>query len=219
MRLIIVGGGKVAYNLIKTLPSGKKNITVIEQEFEECERLADELDVQVFHGDGTNREILEHAGCEDADVLVAVTGRDEDNLIACQLAKIAFKVKNCVARVNNPKNMDMFIRMGVDKVYCGTQIVADIIEQEIEYEGMRLLYRVPASSKLLVEFLLSKDSNAVGKTLQEYNFVGESKVVFSKRSNGAIEMPTGALTMLAGDTMVMVCDDSEQDRIWKTMVR
>lgn len=219
MRLIIVGGGKVAYNLISTLPSGKRNITVIEQEFDECERLADELDVQVFNGDGTNKEILEHAGCENADVLVAVTGRDEDNLIACQLAKIAFHVKTCVARVNNPKNMEMFIRMGVDKVYCGTQIVADIIEQEIEYEGMRLLYRVPGTSKLLVEFELSKDSAAVGKTLQQYEFAGESKVVFNKRVNSTIEMPTGALVMQAGDTMVMVCDTGEQARIWKTMVR
>ncbi len=219
MRLIIVGGGKVAYNLISTLPRGKWDISVIEQAYEESERLADELDVTVHNGDGTNHDVLERAKAEGADVLVAVTGRDEDNLIACQLAKSVFHVKTCVARVNNPKNMEMFIRMGVDKVYCGTQLVADIIEQEIEYEGMRLLYRVTGTSKLLVEFELSGSSPAVGKTLQEYRFPGESKVVFTRRADGTIEMPTGSLRMLAEDIMIMVCDESEQNRIWNTMVR
>lgn len=219
MKLIIVGGGKVAYNLIATLPRGKWSISVIEQMYEESERLADELDVTVIHGDGTSRETLEFAGAKQADVLVAVTGRDEDNLIACQLAKIAFEVRTCVARVNNPKNMEMFIHMGVDKVYSGTQLLADLIEQEIEYEGMRMLYRLAGTKKLLIEFRLSPRSHAVGKTLQEYRFVGTSKVVLTRRADGAIEMPAGPLRMLADDTMIMVCDESEQSRIWNSMVR
>ncbi len=118
MRIVIVGGGKLAYYLIKTLRPYRHEISIIELQKEVCERIATDFDeVNVFNGDGTSIRTLEEVGCQNADFYVAVTGKDENNLVGCQIAKKRFNVKLTVARVNNPKNIEMFNRMGVDRVY------------------------------------------------------------------------------------------------------
>lgn len=220
MRIIIVGGGKLAYYLIKTLKPNRHDIIVIEQEKDVCARIATDFDeVTVYNGDGTSIRVMEEVGCRNADFFVAVTGKDENNLIACEIAKMRFAVRVTVARVNNPKNADMFFRLGVDKVFSSTQILADIIEQEIDYAGMRIVFSIPKTSKAILEFQLSPRSNACNKTLLDYSFPGDSKVVMITRDNGSVEMPTGALVMKAEDTMLLVCDEAEYDTIWKSMVK
>jgi len=196
MRILIVGGGKLAYYLIKTLRPYRHNISLIEQQKDVSEKIATDFDeVSVFNGDGTNISLLEEVGCRNADFYIAVTGKDENNLVGCQIAKKRFNVKHTVARVNNPKNADMFGRMGVDKVYSGTQILADIIEQEIDYEGMRVAFNIQQTTKNIIEFKLSPRSPACGKTLRQFNFPGESKVVLITHTNGAVEAPSGETTM------------------------
>ncbi|MDD4139217.1 MAG: TrkA family potassium uptake protein [Clostridiaceae bacterium] len=220
MRIFIIGGGKLAYYLIKTLRPYRHDIAVVEQQQEVCERIATEFDeVRVYNGDGTNIGVLEEVDLQDADFYIAATGKDENNLVGCQIAKNRFNVKRTVARVNNPKNAEMFHLLGVDRVYSGTQILADIIEQEIDYIGMRVAYAIEKSTKRIVEFKLSERSDAAGRTLQQYNFPGKSKVVMITRENGSIEMPRGDLMMHSKDTILLVCDESEYDIIWKKMVR
>lgn len=220
MRIIIVGGGKLAYYLVKTLLPYKHNITLVEIKKETSEKLANEFDqIEVFHGDGTTIRTLEEIGCQKADFYVAVTGKDENNLVGCQVAKQRFRVKTTVARVNNPKNIEMFNLLGIDRVYSGTQILADIIEQEIEYIGLRVVFAIEKTTKAIVEFKLSPRSTACNKTLQEYTFPGTSNVVMITRKNGEVEMPRGGLIMAAGDVMLLACDRSEFDAIWRLMVR
>lgn len=220
MRIFIVGGGKLAYYLIKTLTPYKHDITIIELEKEACERIATDFDdVKVFNGDGTSIHMLMGVDCDDADFYIAVTGKDENNLVGCEIAKKRFRVKTTVARVNNPKNAEMFNRLGIDRVYSSTQILADIIEQQIDYSGMRVSFSIEKTSKSIVEFILSPRSLAAGKTLQEYEFPGSSKVVLLTRSNGNVEMPSGDLVMQPGDIILLVCDEKEYDMIWKSMVR
>lgn len=220
MKIFIVGGGKLAYYLIKTLRPYRHDITIIEQMKEVCERIATDFDeVNVYNGDGTSIQMLEEVDCRKADFYIAVTGKDENNLVGCEIAKKRFQVKVTVARVNNPKNVEMFNLLGVDRVYSSTQILADIIEQEIDYIGLKVAFSIDKTSKSIVEFKLSQRSNAVGKTLLEYDFPGSSKVVMLTRAGGTVEMPRGDLVMQPGDMMLMVCDESEYDSIWKTMVR
>ncbi|NLM78869.1 MAG: TrkA family potassium uptake protein [Ruminococcaceae bacterium] len=220
MQVYIIGGGKLAYYLIKTLQPAHHDITIIELEKAVCERIANEFDeVKVYNGDGTNIQLLEEVDCGKADFYIAVTGKDENNLVGCQIAKRHFQVKRTVARVNNPKNMEMFHLLGIDRVYSGTQILADIIEQDIDYIGMRIAYSLENTSKAIVEFRLSPRSDAAGRTLQQYAFPGSSKVVMLTRVNGQVEMPRGDLMMHSGDTMLLVCDENEYDIIWRKMVR
>jgi trk system potassium uptake protein len=220
MRIIIVGGGQLAYYLIKILLPYRHQIIIIDEQIDVCNRIANDFEnIQVYLGDGTNVQMLEKAGAYQADFYVAVTGKDENNLIGCEIAKNRFKVGMTVARVNNPKNSEMFYRIGVDRIYSSTQILAGIIEQEIDYVGMRSILRLGETSKTIIEFVLSERSPACNHTLQEYRFPGTSKVVLIKRENGAVEMPYGNLRMVAGDTILLVCDEHEYDAIWRTMVQ
>jgi len=220
MRIIIVGGGKLAYYLVKTLLPSRHEITIVEQRKDVCEKIATDFEeVQVYNGDGTNITVLEKAKCKNADFLVAVTGKDENNLIACEIAKKKFKVHQTVAKVNNPKNIEMFIRLGVDKPFSSTQILANVIEQEIEYVGMRVAFNIENTTKSIVEFDLSPKSNAANKTLKEYNFPGDSKLVLITRKDGTIVMPQGDVFMKADDNILMVCDEKYYDTIWRVMVK
>jgi len=220
MRIIIVGGGKLAYYLVKTLIPSRHEITIVEERKDVCEKIATDFEeVQVYNGDGTNINILEKAKCKNADFLVAVTGKDENNLIACEIAKKKFKVHQTVAKVNNPKNIEMFIRLGVDKPFSSTQILANVIEQEIEYIGMRVAFSIENTTKSIIEFDLSPKSNATNKTLKEYNFPGDSKLVLITRKDGTIVMPQGDVFMKADDNILMVCDEKHYDTIWRVMVK
>ncbi|MDD5659510.1 MAG: NAD-binding protein, partial [Actinomycetota bacterium] len=123
MFLIIIGGGKVGYYLAKTLAGLKHKVTVIESNIELCRNIAnatDNLNVSVINGDGTSINYLIDADIESADALIAVTGRDQDNLISCQIAKKKFGIRRTIARVNNPKNIDIFERLGVDSAISST---------------------------------------------------------------------------------------------------
>ncbi|MDD4462516.1 MAG: TrkA family potassium uptake protein, partial [Eubacteriales bacterium] len=198
----------------------RHHIVLIEQQKSVCERIATDFDaVQVFQGDGTSMKMLEEIDAHEADFYIAVTGKDENNLVGCEIAKRCFNVKMTVARVNNPKNAEMFYRLGVDKVYSGTQILADIIEQEIDFIGMRTVFKIEKTSKRIVEFRLSARSSACGRTLEQHDFPGGSKVVLITRDDGRVEMPRGSTFMHAGDMMLMVCDEKEFETIWRSMVR
>ncbi len=220
MRIIIVGGGKLAYYLIKTLQPYHHIISVVEQLKEVSERIATDFDeVSVYNGDGTNIRIMEESGCRNADFYIAVTGKDESNLIGCEIAKKHFHVKTTVARVNNPKNCEMFTRMGVDKIYSSTQILADIIEREIDYEGMRVVFSIEKTSQNIIEFKLSPKSAACNMTLRDYAFPKDSTLVLLTRDNGTVEVPHGDLIMKAEDTILMACEKKDYDLIWKDMVK
>lgn len=220
MKLIIVGGDKVAYYLCQLLLAEQRHeITVIENRDAPSQRLADELEVQVYLGDGTKIAVLEAAGCAEADMLIALTGLDEVNLITCQLAKHHFKVKTTVAKINNPKNDQIFHLFGVDKSFSSVGLLADIIDQEIEYTGMRLAFNVPGNTKAIVEFNLHEHANAVGKTLLEYEFPGDAKVVLITRPDGTVLTPTGEVVMEAGDNMLLVVDEKYFEQVWKVLVK
>lgn len=129
MNIIIVGGGKVGYHLMKSLRY-KNEMTLIEKQLKVCEKIAEEFDGEVILcGDGTSLEVLNDAGISQADVVIASTGKDEENLIICQIAKMNFGVAKTIARVNNPKNIEVFKELGVDKTVCSTAVIANMLEQ------------------------------------------------------------------------------------------
>ena len=175
MKLIIVGGGKVAYYLVNALEKTHE-ITIIEEDEEVARKAANHLFVSVVHGDGTTLDVLTSADCERADMFVAVTGKDEVNLVACQVAKKYYHVPMTIARVNNPKNLDVMNRFGVDRVYSGTKILAEMIEQEIEFSGIHIVHEIQNSDRVLCEFILSPHSAACEKTLLEYDFVKDVQI-------------------------------------------
>ena len=139
MRVCIVGGGKVGYYLAKTLLEHGHTPVLIEDDPAMCRKVADSLDLTVVCGDGTFAEVQESADVAHCSAMVAVTGRDEDNLIVCQLAKQVFKVKRTVARVNNPKNAAVLKKLGVDIAVSATDNLTHLIEREVETAAIQPL--------------------------------------------------------------------------------
>ncbi len=133
MYVIVIGGGKVGYYLSKHLLERQYEVTLIEKDPRRAEALigAGQLGEIVMVGDGDEMAFLATTGMERADVVVAVTGDDEDNLVACQLAKRKFKVPKTVARVNNPANVHIFKTLGVDVALSATEVLLDLIEKEL----------------------------------------------------------------------------------------
>ncbi len=217
MKLVIVGAGKVAYYLIREL-TREHEIIIVEQDAAAAARIANQLSAVVVNGDGTTIPILKSV-CENADMLIALTGKDENNLIACQLAKRVLHVPKTLARVNNPKNLEVMEKFGVDKSFSGTKVLAEMIEQEIDYVGLRILHSIEKSDHVLIDFKLSATSSAVGKTLFAYTFVGSSRVVVISSEDGKMITPEGSTVMKASDQLMMVCSRDELEDIWKEMVR
>jgi trk system potassium uptake protein len=128
MKAIIVGGGKVGYYLFKTLRENRYNVVLIERERALCKKISEEIDGEIICGDGLDLEVLKDADIRRAQVVAAVTGKDEENLIICQMAKMNFNVKKTIARINNPKNGPIFKALGVDEIVCNTEVIGNLIE-------------------------------------------------------------------------------------------
>lgn len=142
MNVIVVGGGKVGYYLAETLLEHDHKPFVIETDKEICRKIANNLDIPVINGDGTTPEALESAGVEHCKAFVSVTGQDQVNLIACQLAKKRYGVGRTVARVNNPKNLQVMKRLGVDIPVSSTDSIARLIEREIDVATIKRLLSI-----------------------------------------------------------------------------
>src|SRR3989304_3329930 len=130
MYIIVVGGGKVGYYLAKELVEEGHEVLVMEKDAVKAERIAEELGDIALRGDGCEASIMEMAGFSRADMVIAVTGDDEDNLVVCQVAKVKFNVPRAVARINNPKNEEIFKRLGIDTTVSATAAILAHIEQE-----------------------------------------------------------------------------------------
>jgi K+ transport systems, NAD-binding component len=212
MYIIIVGGGKVGYYLAKTLMAYKHKVIVIEPVKEICEKVANELNIPVCNGDGTTIDVLTEMDVSRADIFIAVTGRDEDNLIACQLAKRNFGVKRTIARVNNPKNIQVFERLGVDIAVSSTSIIADLIEQEVDYSGLKTLMKLKNGKIVLSEILISEKSPVCNKSLKDLSIPNDCILISVIRDEEVI-IPNGYTTLHANDYIIAVSSQEDQNTL------
>lgn len=203
MNIIIVGGGKVGYYLSKTLLSLHHKISMIESNRDICVKLADELNIPVFHGDATRIDVLKDAETSKADIFIAVTGLDEDNLIACQLAKNNFKVPKTIARVNNPKNSNVFITLGVDIPVSSTTVIADLIEEEVDYAGMKTLTSIKNDKIVVSEIEIRKNSPVFNKRVMDIKMPSDCQLISVIKNEEVLKL-AGHLVLLEGDSVIVV---------------
>lgn len=203
MRVCIVGGGKLGYYLAQTLREHGYTPIIIEEDADTCGRIADGLDMTVIHGDGTKPEVLETAELEKCQSLVAVTGRDENNLIACQLAKQVFKVKRTVARVNNPKNAMVLKKLGVDIAVSATDNIARLIEREVETAAIRQLLSLAGGTAALTEVTVPEHFVYDGQTLAQLT-IPQDVVVISVTRKDEFIIPRGSTEIRIGDKVLVL---------------
>ena len=206
MYIVIVGGGKVGYYLAKTLAPEKHSIVLIEEDYELCNKIAGELGslgVSLIHGDGTDINYLRDAEIERADLLIAVTGHDQNNLVACQLAKNYFAVPRTIARVNNPKNINVFKQLGVDSVVSSTAHIADMIEHEVDWAGINQMLAQKVGDVRVKDMSVSKDSPAVGKLISQMELPAGTILISVIREKDAF-IPNGQTQIFAGDNIIVL---------------
>ncbi len=167
MYIVVVGGGKVGYHLTKSLLAEEQEVLVIERNGPKADRITRDLGATALVGDGAEVATLEQAGLERADVVAAVTGHDEDNLIIAQVAKRRFNVPRTVARINNPRNEFIFTELGIDATVSATQVILSIIQQEIPQHPFVHLLSLQEGGIEFVELQLVDTSPSVGKTINE----------------------------------------------------
>ena len=206
MKVCIAGGGRVGRYLAQSLLANHHSVVIIEPVEAQCRMLADQLDIPVICGDSINMDTLHSADAASCDAFVAVTGSDEDNLIACQIAKREFGVGRTVARASNPKNRELLHTLGVDTVVCGTDNLSHILEREIETDTIRQLLSLGGGTASLNEILLPEDFQFAGKEIKEIPIPGDAILVSITRDTEFI-IPHGSTVLLPWDRLLCLTQD------------
>ncbi|MFL5721158.1 MAG: potassium channel family protein, partial [Chloroflexota bacterium] len=177
MFVLVVGGGKVGYYLAKELIESGHEVALMEKDASRARQIADEIGSIVIPHDGCEGKYLGEAGCNRADVVAAVTGDDEDNLVICQVARKRFNVPRAIARINNPKNEAIFHQLGITETVIGTAVLYHMIEQEVETDTVIPLAALQRGNMELVEAALSRHSPIIGLELHQVKLPEGSLIV------------------------------------------
>lgn len=217
MKAVIVGGGKVGYYLFKTLREKNYDVVLVEREIDLCYKIAEELDGEIICGDGTDPEVLKDVDIERAEVVAAVTGKDEENLVICQMAKINFNVNNTIARINNPKNRPIFKALGVDKTVCSTEVIANLIEGAIGSEEIKSVQMLDRGEIVLLEVEITKKSPWNNKSIKNIEMPKECVIVSIVRKDSVI-YPRGHIEIKQGDRVLLVTSLEKKRLLEKVII-
>ena len=211
MYVIIAGAGKVGWNLARELIAKDQEVTLIESDHRRYRIVEEELEHAVQYGDATELWILERAGIQRADLVIAVTGDDEDNILVCQVAKEKYLCDRVIARVNNPRNLTHFKMLGIQPAVSATDLILRLIEHEVPRYGLVHLLDLPEERLEIIELVVSDDAPAAGRSVSDMG-LPEGALVISVLRNGSGFVPKADTIVEAGDEVLVVLDPGiEQD--------
>mgnify|MGYP000296170254 CR=1 FL=1 len=209
MYVIVVGGGKVGYYLTKSLLERGQEVLLIEREPRRYAVLREELAASVMLGDGSEVMTMLQAGMDRASTVVAVTGDDEDNLVICQVAKQRFHVPRTIARINNPRNKNIFGRLGIDVTVSSTEVILAQIEQVIPTESLVHLLTLRNVGVSFVEIEVPAASPALGRPLKDLGIPDDCIFPLVIRREKAV-IPYGETVLEAGDQLIAVTSEASE---------
>ena len=211
MYIIVVGGGRVGYYLTRALLGEGHETLIIESESRVCQGISDELGSVCLRGDGCEVSTLIEAGTERADMLIAVTGDDEDNLVACQVAKHKFKVKRTIARIKNPRHEILFKKLGVDVTVSSTNIILENIETEVPTHPLTHLLTLVDRGLELVDVKIVPGSATIGKLVKTLSLPSGSVLSLIIRRNSKPFVPDSDSVIQAGDRIIAVTPSASEE--------
>jgi trk system potassium uptake protein TrkA len=210
MYIIIGGGGDVGYYLTKSLLNQGHEVLLLEKGNTRYQALSEELGQSVVRGDACEARTMEEVGVNRADVVIAVTGEDEDNLVICQMAKKRFSVARTIARLNNPKNELIFQKLGIDVTVSPTRSILSLIEAELPGSTFVTLMTLKRAGLEILEIRVPPDSPIVGKTLSTINLPRNGNIALIIRNNEYI-FPNAETDIQANDEVyALVSRDGEE---------
>ena len=212
MYVVIAGGGKIGRYIAKDLSEKGHEATIVERIGTRCEQLVAETDVLVIEGDACDVSYLEQAHCDRADVFVSTTHEDDDNLVAAQLAKIEFGVPRAIARVNTPKNVEIFESLGIEPV-SSTRLISELLENEFSVGELIHLTSLKGGRVQLVELRVPQGPSAPGpRAVQDLDLPDDAVLVALFRGNETV-LPHGATEILPGDEVVALTTPALEERL------
>lgn len=219
MYVVIAGGGKIGRYIASDLVSKHHEVTIIERQPNRCEMLVAEFPVLVIEGDACDVRYLEQAHLDRADVIVATTRDDDDNLVACQLAKVEFGVRRAIARVNSPKNVEIFEKLGIEAV-SSTRLISELLENEFSVGELIRLSSLRGGKISLVEVRIpegDEDGVPPERGVTELGLPNEAVLVAIFRGEETI-IPRGATTIQPGDEVVALTTPELEDRLERILL-
>ncbi len=218
MYIIVVGGGGIGYHLAKALLDEGHEVLVLEKRAEETDFICNQLGSVCVRGDGCEVTTLVEAGTGRADMLIAVTGDDEDNLVACQVAKYKFNVPRTIARIKDPKNEAIFKKLGIDVTVSSTNVILEHIEEEVPTHPLTHLLTIRDKGLEIVEVKIPPGSPTVGKQIRELSLPPGSTLSLLIRDQEKPRVPRADTTLQAGDRIIAVTPPESEEAL-QTVLR
>jgi trk system potassium uptake protein TrkA len=217
--VLIAGGGKVGANVARTLLRGSHEVTLIEQTAARFERLEEEFEHMVQHGDATELHVLERAGiARPPDIVLALTGDDEDNVVICQIAQERFGVPKVIARVNDPRNQAHFDLMGISPTICAVSSVMALVEHEVPEHALIHLLELRKENLEIVEVQIDKGSPSAGKRVDNLPMPEGARLISVMR-DGKAEIAVGSTELQPGDQVLAILEPGKEDELKKVLLR
>jgi trk system potassium uptake protein TrkA len=216
MYLIVVGAGKVGVNLVRELEDQDHEVTLIESSRSRYLAVEQEFEHRVQYGDASELWVLERAGIERADMVIAVTGDDEDNILICQVAKEKYSVDRIIARVNNPRNRDHFDLLGISPVVSATGLILNLIEHEVPHHRLVRLLDLESEKIEIIELRVAEDSPVAGRRIANIETPDRTLVITVLRE-GAGFVPDAESVLEAGDDILVVLDPDREEELKKAL--
>jgi trk/ktr system potassium uptake protein len=213
MYVLIVGGGKVGLNLTRELIAKGHEVTLIEGDRSLYLRIEQELEHAVQYGDGTELWVLERAGIQRADLVVAVTGDDEDNILICQVAKEKYLCDRIIARCNNPRNLQHFKLLGIVPAVSATDLILNLIEHEVPGHGLVHLLDLPDEQLEIIEVEVVQGAPVEGRRVAELGLPDGSLVISVLPRGGGGFVPKSDTVINVGDEVLIVLDPGLEEDI------
>jgi trk system potassium uptake protein TrkA len=213
MYIIIVGGGSVGYHLCKALLKEGHEVLVLDKDATKCENFEDELGSVCVRGDGCEVATLAEAGVSRAEVFIAATDEDEDNLVACQIAKHKFGVPRTIARVNDPKDEEIFRKLGVDCPISVTNLILEHIEEKIPTHPLIHLLTMGEEKIEIVEVKILEGSKSVGKSVKELSLPADSILALLIRNGQRPQVPTADTILEVNDRIIALTTAESEEAL------
>src|SRR5262245_64260019 len=208
--IIIVGAGKVGWNLTRELLDKGHEVTVIENNRNRYLAVEQELEHHVQYGDASELWVLERAGIQRADMVIALTGDDEDNMLICQVAKEKYLVDQIIARVNNPRNRQHFDLLGIKPSVSATDLILRLLEHEVPEYGLVHLLDLQEEQLEIIEMLLGKDSGVTGRRVGDLQ-MPDGSLLISVLREGKGFVPNAETVLQEGDEILAVLDPGKEE--------
>ncbi|HUQ21817.1 MAG TPA: TrkA family potassium uptake protein [Gaiellaceae bacterium] len=219
MYVVVAGGGKVGANVARSLLRMGHEVTLVEQRPYRYERLEEEFEHQVLLGDATELHVLEKAGiARPPDLVLAVTGDDEDNLVICQIAREGYNVPKVIARVNDPRNQAHFELLGITQTVCATSNILGLVEHEVPEHELVHLLELRNENLEIVEVLIEGGAPCAGKRIDKLNLPDGARVISVVRS-GVAQIADGDTEIRAGDQVLAILEPGKEDELRRALIK